>query len=193
MAAVPGSLDLEAGSRTQLWRRVDQWPATEQPRALWPFIAETGSLTERLREKSGGRFQVQVLAQGHAALHDEDMTLLGAKPDEAGYVRQVFLCGREQPWVYARSLVAGAADRWLKELGERPLGDQVFARADARRSAIEAAKLDPRHALYKEAVGHLPAAERARVTDELWARRSLLTVEGVNILIYECFLPEMGV
>lgn len=193
MAAVPGSMDLESGSRTQLWRRVDEWPAAVQPRALWPFIAEAGSLTERLRERSGGRFRVQVLAQGHASLHAEDMALLGAKPDEAGYVRQVFLCAGEQPWVYARSLVAGAADRWLKELGERPLGDQVFARADARRSAIEAAKLDPRHALYKEAVGHLPAAERARVTDALWARRSLLTVEGVHILIYECFLPGMGV
>lgn len=192
MAAVPGSMDLESGIRTQLWRRVDEWPVAVQPRALWPFIAEAGSLTERLRERSGGRFRVQVLAQGHASLHEEDMALLGAKPDEAGYVRQVFLCAGEQPWVYARSLVAGAADRWLKELGERPLGDQVFARADARRSAIEAAKLDPRHALYKEAVGHLPAAERARVTDALWARRSLLTVEGVHILIYECFLPEMG-
>lgn len=184
---------MEPGSRTQFWRTVDEWPSTARPRALWPFIAEAGSLTERLRERSGGRFQVQVLAQGHAALHAEDMALLGAKPDEAGYVRQVFLCGDERPWVYARSLVAGAADRWLKELGERPLGDQVFAHADAKRSTIEAAKLDPRHTLYKEAVGRLPAAERARVVDELWARRSLLTVEGVHILIYECFLPEMGV
>lgn len=182
---------METGSRTQIWRTVDQWPAALRPRALWPFIAEAGSLTERLRERSGGRFQVQVLAQGHASLHQEDIELLGAKPDEAGYVRQVFLCGREQPWVYARSLVAGAADHWLKELGERPLGDQVFARTDARRGTIEAAKLDPRHALYKEAVAHLTPAERQRATGELWARRSLLTVEGVHILIYECFLPEM--
>ena len=182
---------MEPSSRTQFWRKVDTWPAASRPRALWPFIAESGSLTERLRRKSGGHIQVQVLAQGHAALPEEDMTLLGAKPDEAGYVREVFLCGRDRPLVYARSLVAGAADRWLKQLGERPLGDQVFARADARRGPIEVAALDPHHVLHKYALAHLPAAGRGQTTDPLWARRSLLSVEGVHILIYECFLPEL--
>ncbi|HSN18697.1 MAG TPA: chorismate lyase [Gammaproteobacteria bacterium] len=183
---------MENASRAQIWRTVEDWPAAQRPAALWPLIAESGSLTERLRDRCGGQLQVQVLAQGHASLHEEDTALLGAKPDEAGYVRQVFLCGREQPWVYARSLVAGAADRWLKHLGERPLGDQVFSRADARRGAIEAARLDSRHALYKEAVAHLPSAQRERATGELWARRSLLSVEGVRILIYECFLPGLA-
>ena len=190
MAAVLGRAGLESGSRSQIWRTVEEWPAEARPGGLWPLIAETGSLTERLRERSGGRLQVQVLAQGHASLQEEDTALLAAKPGEAGYVRRVFLCGRERPWVYARSLVAGAADRWLKQLGERPLGDQVFSRADVRRGCIEAARLDPRHALHKEAVAHLPAAQRP--TGELWARRSLLSVEGVHILIYECFLPELG-
>ena len=181
---------MHTDSRTQPWRRVEEWPAALRPGALWSLIAESGSLTERLRERSGGRLQVQVLAQGHASLQEEDMALLGAKPDEAGYVREVFLCGGQRPWVYARSLVAGAADAWLKHLGERPLGDQVFARNDAKRGAIEAAKLDPHHVLYKEALAHLPPAQRA--TGELWARRSLLSVEGVHILIYDCFLPELG-
>ena len=192
MTAVPGRMELQTGSRTQLWRKVDEWPAALRPGALWPLVAEAGSLTERLRERCGGSLQVQVLAQGHASLQEEDMALLGAKPDEAGYVREVFLCGHDQPWVYARSLVAGAADGWLKHLGERPLGDQVFARADARRGHIEAARLDPHHALYKDALAHLSPTQRERAADGLWARRSLLSVEGVHILIYECFLPELG-
>lgn len=192
MAAVPGRMDLQTDSRTQLWRKVDEWPAAMRPGTLWSLIAEAGSLTERLREKSGGHFQVKVLAQGHASLQEEDMALLGAKPDEAGYVREVFLCAGEHPWVYARSLVAGAADGWLKHLGERPLGDQVFARADARRGTIEVARLDHHHPLYKEAVAHLAAAQRERAAGELWARRSRLSVEGVHILIYECFLPELN-
>jgi len=183
---------LETGTRTQLWRSVDDWPPSARPASLWPLIAESGSLTERLRAKSGGKLQVQVIAQGHASLLEEDMALLGAKPEEAGYVRQVYLCGGEQPWVYARSLVAGAADRWLKTLGDQPLGDQVFARKDAERSPIEAAQLDPRHALYKEALAHLPQDERARAAGPLWARRSLLSVDGIRILIYECFLPRLA-
>ena len=182
---------METGTRTQVWRSVDDWPASARPLALWPLIAEAGSLTERLRAKSGGKLQVQVIAQGHAALQDEDMTLLGAKPEEAGYIRQIYLCGREQPWVYARSMVAGAADRWLKHLGEQPLGDQVFARPDAERSPIEVAQLDPRHALYKEALAHLSPQESGLAAGPLWARRSLLSVEGIRILIYECFLPRL--
>src|SRR5579863_6423650 len=116
------SISLEYATRTHAWRSLDEWPASARPARLWAYLSESGSLTERLRARAED-FHVQVLSQGHATLSDEDMVLLGAKPDEAGYVRQVYLCGREQPWVYARSVVAGSAERWLKELGERPLGD----------------------------------------------------------------------
>jgi chorismate lyase len=132
---------------------------------------------------------VQILSQGHATLSEEDMALLGAKPDEAGYVRQVYLCGQgQQPWVYARSVVAGPSENWLKELGERPLGDKVFANADVERSPIAVARLEPRHALHKEAVARLPASQHGSA---LWARRSRLSVGGGHILIYECFLPAL--
>ena len=176
---------------TTIWRSLDEWPASARPARLWAYLSEAGSLTERLRAKAG-ELQVQVLSQGHATLSDEDMNLLGAKPDEAGYVRHVYLCGPgHEPWVYARSLVAGPAERWLKELGERPLGDKVFAKADAERSPIEVAKLEPRHVLHKEAVAKLPAGPREAASAPLWARRSKLSVEGGHILIYECFLPAM--
>lgn len=163
-----------------------------RPAGLWAFLSEAGSLTERLRARAGD-LTVQLLSQGHATLSDEDMTLLGAKPDEAGYVRQVFLCGPgQQPWVYARSVVAGASEDWLKGLGEKPLGDRVFSDPAAARSPIEVAQLEPRNILHKEAVAQLPAAERARASGSLWARRSRLSVEGGHILIYECFLPALA-
>jgi chorismate--pyruvate lyase len=186
------SISLESATQTQIWRSLDEWPVSARPARLWTYLSEQGSLTERLRARAGD-LQVQILSQGHATLSDEDMVLLGAKPDEAGYVRQVYLCGHaQQPWVYARSVVAGPAERWLKELGEQPLGDKVFANADAERSPIAVAKLEPRHLLHKEAVARLPASQRTRVVDALWARRSRLSVGGGHILIYECFLPALG-
>jgi chorismate lyase len=183
-----GSTGLEDASVTQIWRSLDEWPASARPAQLWTYLSEAGSLTERLRAKASD-LHVQILSQGHATLSDEDMNLLGAKPDEAGYVRQVYLCGQgDRPWVYARSVVAGPSENWLKELGERPLGDKVFANAAAERSPIAVAKLEPRHALHKEAVARLPAAQRGSA---LWARRSRLSVGGGHILIYECFLPAL--
>ncbi|HEY1773236.1 MAG TPA: chorismate lyase [Gammaproteobacteria bacterium] len=185
------SISLEDATQTQIWRSLDEWPASARPAQLWAYLSEAGSLTERLRAKAGD-LQVQILSQGHAVLSEDDMTLLGAKPDEAGYVRQVFLCGPgREPWVYARSVVAGPAERWLKELGERPLGDKVFANADAERSPIAVAKLEPRHVLHKEAVALLPASQRGAASSALWARRSRLSVGGGHILIYECFLPAL--
>lgn len=175
-----------------LWQPLRDLPASARPGALWPYLAEAGSLTERLRARDPG-FQVQLLAHGHAALSEEDTALLHAKPEEAGYVRQVYLCGgNHRPWVYARSVVAGPSEIWLKELGEQPLGDRVFADPRAERSPIVVAELDARHVLHKEALAHLPVPERARAAGPLWARRSRLTVDGAHILIYECFLPALA-
>ena len=185
------STSLEDATQTQIWRSLDEWPASARPARLWAYLSEAGSLTERLRARAG-ELQVQVLSQGHATLSEDDMRLLGAKPDEAGYVRQVYLCGPGQkPWVYARSVVAGPAERWLKELGERPLGDKVFANADAQRSPIAVAKLESRHSLHKEAVTRLTGTQRSAASTALWARRSRLSVDGGHILIYECFLPAL--
>lgn len=173
------------------WQSLEDWPVSARPRGLWPYLTEAASLTERLRSRDVG-FQVQLLAHGHATLTEEDMALLGAKPEEAGYVRQVYLCGSDhRPWVYARSLTAGPSESWLKELGEQPLGDRVFANPRAERSPIMVAELDPRHVLHKEALAHLSGQERARAAGPLWARRSRLTVEDAHILIYECFLPGL--
>jgi chorismate--pyruvate lyase len=174
------------------WQSLEDLAPAVRPRGLWAYLAEADSLTERLRARDSG-FQVQLLAHGHATLSEEEMTLLHAKPDEAGYVRQVYLCGGDhRPWVYARSVVAGASEIWLKELGEQPLGDRVFANPRAERSPIVVAQLDARHVLHKETLAHLSVQERARAGGPLWARRSRLTVEGAHILIYECFLPALS-
>ena len=162
------------GTQTQIWRSLEDWPASVRPRGLWPYLAEDGS-------------------HGHTTLSEEDSALLGAKPEEAGYLRQVYLCGRErQPWVYARSLVAGPSESWLKDLGDQPLGDKVFSNPDAERSPILVAKIEPRHTLHKEAVARLSTQERQQAAQALWARRSRLSVDGAHILIYECFLPALS-
>ena len=185
-------MNTASANHSALWQSLEELPVSARPRGLWSYLAEAGSLTERLRARDPD-FQVQLLAHGHATLSEEDTVLLEAKPEEAGYVRQVYLCGGDhRPWVYARSLVAGPSEAWLKELGEQPLGDKVFANPRAERSPIVVAHLDARQVLHKEALAHLTVQERARAVGPLWARRSRLTIEGAHILIYECFLPALA-
>jgi len=170
-----------------VWRPTHAWAPEARPHTLWPYVVEAGSLTERLKAKAGSSFHVRVLEEGSAPLSADDAALLKATPGEPGFMRQVYLCGSE-PLVYARSLAVGEGARWLQELGDNPLGAKVFAeKKDVRRSPIEATHLSPGQPLFDAA-----AVQLSRKPVELWARRSLLTVKGAAILIYECFLPGLA-
>ena len=169
----------------QSWKALPSWSADARPASLWPYIAEEGSLTERLKAKAGAAFHVQVLKESEVQLLAQDAVLLRAKAGEPAYLRQVYLCG-DQPLVYARSVAVGEGRRWLKELGDNPLGQRVFAAKDAHRGPIEATCLVAGEPLYEAAVASLAAKP-----GKLWARRSLLTVGDAVILIYECFLPGL--
>src|SRR5579872_6445123 len=177
---------MNAFSTAPAWRVLDAWPASERPENLWPFISETGSLTHRLRERAGDDFHLRVLNERELALPAADAGLLGAGIGEAAYQREVYLCGLK-PLVYARSVAAKSkgGERRLKELGERPLGDRLFAEKGALRSPIQTAQIVPGQTLFEEALAGMrerPAAEM------LWARRSVLVADSAHILIYECFL-----
>lgn len=174
-----------APSAFESWKALQSWPVDARPAALWPFIAEAGSLTERLKAKAGASFHVQVLKESAVRLLAQDAALLHAKAGEPAYLRQVYLCG-VGPLVYARSVAVDEGSRWLKELGENPLGQKVFADREARRGPIEATCLAPGEPLYEAAVAGLGTRPGS-----LWARRSLLTVGTAAILIYECFLPGL--
>lgn len=168
----------------QSWKPLADWPVPSRP-ALWPYLAEAGSLTERLKARAGAAFHVEVLKETPVKLLPQDASLLGAKSGEAAYLRQVYLCGAE-PLVYARSVAVGEGARWLRELGKHPLGERAFAEKDVARGTIEVTELAAGEPLHTAAVAGL-----ARRPAALWARRSLLTVSKASILIYECFLPEL--
>ncbi|MGA9852877.1 MAG: chorismate lyase [Gammaproteobacteria bacterium] len=168
-----------------LWKPLDAWPVELRPKALWPWLIYAGSLTQKLRAAAGGFFHVKILHEGVTHLDAENAVLLHALPGTAARLREVYLCGNE-PWVYARTLTVAEGGHWLDTLGTQPLGDRVFAEADTQRSLIEVAQLDAAHTLYRAAIKGVPHRH-----EFLWARRSVLTVRGSCLLIYECFLNGM--
>ncbi|MDE2071062.1 MAG: chorismate lyase [Gammaproteobacteria bacterium] len=169
-----------------LWRPADAWRREPQLTTLWSWLSHSGSLTEKLRAAVGDAFHVRVLHEGVTQLSAEDAVLLHTLPGTAARQREVQLCGAI-PLVYARTLAASKAARWLKDLNSQPLGDRVFTAADTQRSAIEVARLDNTQPLYRAAVRNIEHAPAI-----LWARRSVLSLGDSRLLIYECFfsVPE---
>ena len=154
------------------------------------WLSDRGSLTRSVIASCRGRFRVELVYQGHAAALPSETRLLDAGPARATLVREVRLyCGRNAA-VFARTLIPLGSLRGpvhaLTQLGQRPLGEVLFADPTTRRLRVEVARITPRHRLFRRATAHLrhrPAA--------LWGRRTLFDFRGERILVNELFLPDL--
>jgi chorismate--pyruvate lyase len=104
--------------------------------------------------------------------------MLASNGNTSYQVREILLCGDEQPWVFARSIIPQAIiDAELSNLGREPLGKRLFNDERFIRSAFEVCTLDATALGYKK-------------TQALWGRRSMFTLEGQSMIVAEVFLPE---
>lgn len=146
----------------------------------WLFNDE--SLTRRLTALSHDGFSVMPLVEGWQPLRSDECAVLDVAEGSQGWVREVYLCGHGQPWVFARSVAtrAALADAGLNlaELGSRSLGELLFSDWAFDRGELQACH-------YPEA--WLPAEVRA---EQLWARRSCFNRDALSVLVVEVFLPS---
>ncbi|MFN2300393.1 MAG: chorismate lyase [Gammaproteobacteria bacterium] len=156
---------------TPRWYALDDAQHARIPAALQSWLAETGSLTQRLKRHCAGAFDLVVLSEADAPLPVDDAATLGLEPGVPVRVREVHMRCDGVPRIHARSLLPHAtlagAGRDLASLGERPLGDALFAHPDMLRGPIE-------------------------VTDTPgWGRRSVFSLSGQPVLVTEWFLPAL--
>nr|WP_221440342.1 MULTISPECIES: chorismate lyase [Pseudomonas] len=146
------------------------------------WLFDEGSLTRRLTELSNEGFSVTPLFEGWQPLREDECVALQLAPASIGWVREVYLRGHGQPWVFARSVAARSALQGdglqMEELGSRSLGELLFCDRAFTRQAIEVCRY-PLH--------WLPAADQA---DGLWARRSRFDRGTLSVLVAEIFLPS---
>ena len=161
--------------------------------AYRPWLIERGSLTARLQAKTKG-FHVQALTvHNHLPCRDE-AHLLGLVSHQHALLREVMLMDRQQPLVFAHSVLPHkslrGAWRGLSRLGNKPLGAALFADARVLRAPLQYKKISRHHVLYQQAaqqVDHLPPS--------LWARRSIFQLNSAyqhqTIMVTEVFLPAV--
>jgi chorismate--pyruvate lyase len=172
------------------WRRLALGRPVGVPARLYPWLADTGSLTTRLLAACHGEFRVRVLGQGWGRALTSERRLLGLSRSGLALIREVELQCEEEAWVFARTVIPAASlkgpARRLTLLGDRPLGAVLFADPATQRGRTEVARFDTRHALYQDAVGH-----RELSAASLWGRRTLFTFQGKPLLVNELFLPDL--
>ena len=156
------------------------------------WLQDRGSLTARLQSR--GTFAVKLLRQELAKPTRDEAIVLGVKPGQRLWVREVALLCDGKPLVFAHTALPyrprGPLSRWLSRLGNQSLGALLFAHHGFTRGALSCKRLDPRHALF------LPAVRAMNLSDSpppaLWARRSRFVFRQQSVLVTEVFSPAIG-
>jgi chorismate--pyruvate lyase len=157
------------------------------PAILEPWLAEPGLLTARVRAACGAAARLRMLRLEPAPLDPHVARRLGVE-DATCLLREIeFTCGTRR-WIFAQTVLPQSSVQrhpWLRELGDRALGESLSAVEDVRREPLE----------YRELPGSHPLAQAAGADaagSALWARRAVYRLGDWPILVQEVFLPALG-
>jgi chorismate--pyruvate lyase len=157
------------------------------PAVLEPWLAEPGLLTARVRAACGAATRLRMLRLEPAPLDPHVARRLGVE-DATCLLREIeFTCGTRR-WIFAQTVLPQSSVQrhpWLRELGDRALGESLSAVEDVRREPLE----------YRELPGSHPLAQAAGADaagGSLWARRAVYRLGNWPILVQEVFLPALG-
>lgn len=157
------------------------------PAALEPWLAEPGLLTARVRAACGAATRLRMLRLDPAPLDPHIARRLGVD-DAACLLREIeFTCGARR-WIFAQTVLPQSSVQrhpWLRELGDKALGESLNAVEDVRREPLEYLELHGSHPLAQ-------AAGADESTSSLWARRAVYRLGEWPILVQEVFLPALG-
>jgi len=172
------------------WFLPSQTLKQQIPPAVLYWLADEGSLTQRLKIRCPDQFSVHVLGEEWCRPDPAEARLLQIPLRQNVLLRQVHLKCNNQLCVYARSVIPLATlqgkHQRLQYLGNKPLGEYLFANPTLKRSRIEWSKLTLESSLYQVAM-----ANQAPSDKPIWGRRSLFQIDSSPLLVSEFFLPVL--
>ncbi len=176
-------------SREPRWRFQHQVRKTEIPSNITHWLFDSGSLTSRIIAACPGRFRVEVVSQGWQLPMRNEVLRLKMRRGRLALVRQVYLYCDDTPWVFARTVIPRTTltgrRKYLRRLGNKPLGAALFADPSMHRAKLEVACFSNRDGLSDMNFRHRSARD-----DCVWGRRSVFYVGGKPLLVAEIFLPD---
>jgi chorismate--pyruvate lyase len=185
----PLAENFTARYKEPVWRDIQQRPIIDKEYLHW--LLDSGSLTAKLIQKSGGKFRVSVLKQSICSIPLSERHILSIPNGQWAMVREVILYGNNTPWVYARTAVPLSTLqgplRRLHYLGNKPLGEQLFTDPSMRRGSMQVAQFVPSQIpqhIYQE-----PLDNNKRAST--WGRRSVFRLSSQPLLVSEVFLPAL--
>jgi len=176
------------------WLAVDYASILHIPDHTRSWLLDSASLTLRIknhcRNKHLGDFSVKLLRQGMAIPSNDEVQRLKLKHRHYALIREVLLYCGDTPVIFARTVIPiktlSGPQRQLAHLGNRPLGEFLFAQPALQRDAMEVTSLTNGHQLYDIAVQNLD-----KKPEQLWARRSIFRLKDKPLLVAEVFLPDL--
>ncbi len=153
-------------------------------KTLRAWLLDPGSLTQKLIDRSKGQLRVEVLQQRIQRPHLSEYQALKLNTHRWAVVREVVLYGNDIPWVCARTVIPlstlKGSLRRLHYLGNRSLGEALFADPTMRRQGLQLAVIKPHH---------LPKSSHQFTSG--WGRRSLFFLKNKPLLVCEIFLKNL--
>lgn len=173
-----------------VWHHCDRLRRHTLPATWRDWLLDDSSLTRRLRETCSEQFGVELISTKMERPMLSEARALARPPEEIALVRQVRLLCNNRPWVFARTVIPlpslNGGLRRLAVLGNRPLGEVLFADPRMQRQPLEVARITQRHRLY-----HMATNPRSKDTSPIWGRRSVFRLQGKPLLVSEFFLPSL--
>jgi chorismate lyase len=167
---------------TPQWLLRDDLTHAPEP-AVVEWLFHEDSLTRRLTRLSHDGFSVLPLFEGWQTLRADECSALQLPEGSEGWVREVYLRGHGEKWVFARSVAGRKAleqdGLHMDELGTRSLGELLFSDRAFARGPLQVCQYPARW---------LPEADASA---GLWGRRSCFSRGPLSILVAEVFLPTV--
>ncbi|MDO9162884.1 MAG: chorismate lyase [Methylococcaceae bacterium] len=158
------------------------------PVAIQSWTYETGSLTQRLRGIYGNSVAVTVLYNHWQTPYVTERHLLKQSAHRYCLIREVLLHADGKPLILARTIIPEAtvniAKSNLSHLGNRPLGEIIFAYPKLQRLDLNLCVVSPDK--WSQA-----AIDAGGISSPVWGRRTVYAIAQRQMLVSEFFLPEL--
>lgn len=149
------------------------------------WLFDPMSLTAKLKQISS-QFKLEVL--GQAWFTPKDHTELNFS--EPSLIREVLLYSQGRAWVYAHTQVPkstiDSGNQSIANLGEQPLGENIFKHPNLSRANIEVAAFDLSSRVFKLA----QSLNQKALPSTLYGRRSLFKLADKPLTVTEIFLAD---